>query len=143
MVFELSAAELGLTPENYPHRVWGIVLETGVESAYYTLVVLANGTTSLYFSNGGGIIGAGEHSNVRETSTNFLAWANKSIESTSPTSTFQPPDNGNTVFYFLTFDGIQSYASREIELGEGRDPLSSLFHAGHAVIAAMRETQSQ
>ena len=143
MVLNLSPSEIGLTPENFPHRVWGVVMETGLDAGYYTLVVLADGSTSLYFSTGGGIIGAGEHSSVREASTNFIGMANKSLDSANSASAFPPPNSGNTVFYFLTFNGTKTYTAPEIELGENRDSLSNLFHAGHVVIAAVRQTQSQ
>ena len=32
-----------------------------------------------------------------------------------------PPADGNTTFFFLTFDGIRSYGAPEVELGEERD----------------------
>jgi hypothetical protein len=40
---------------------WAILMETGLADACYTLVAVADGSASLYFSNGGGIIGGGEH----------------------------------------------------------------------------------
>ena len=55
--------------------------------------------------------------------------------------TLHPPADGETRFFFLTFDGIRSYAAREVELGEERDSLSPLFHAGHSVITAVRQAQ--
>ena len=38
-----------------------------------SLVSIADGTTSLYFSNGGGIIGAGQHQKVRDASARLIA----------------------------------------------------------------------
>jgi hypothetical protein len=61
----VAALELGLAPTAARPRVWGVVMETGHAEGGATLVVFAEGTTSLYFSNGGGIIGAGEHAIVR------------------------------------------------------------------------------
>lgn len=55
--------------------------------------------------------------------------------------TLHPPADGETRFFFLTFDGIRSHAAREVELGEERDSLSPLFHAGHSVITAVRQAQ--
>jgi hypothetical protein len=116
-------------------------METGMDAGFYTLVVLADGTTSLYFSNGGGIIGAGEKSEVREASRQFIGWGNRFVASAESSPSTQPPAKGSTKFFFLTFDGIRSYSAPEVELGEERDALAPLFHAGHAVIAAVRHAQ--
>jgi len=139
MALRLSGKEIGLTPEIFPQRAWGALMETGIEEGYFTLVVLADGTTSLYFSTGGGIIGAGEHPKVREASNQFIGLANRLLDSSAPARSTTPPKDGETVFYFLTFDGVRTYSAPEIELGEERDALSPLFHAGHAVITAARK----
>ena len=76
MALNLKAEDLGLSPKNYPNEVWGILMETGFKNDSYTLLVLADGTTSLYFSNGGGIIGAGTHETVKKASLNLLIEAN-------------------------------------------------------------------
>ena len=141
MVLGLSPAEIGITPENFPHQAWGVVMETGMDAGYYTLAVLADGTTSLYFSNGGGIIGAGEKPEVKEVSRQFIGWGNRLLGSAQPSTSAQPPAAGDTKFFFLTFDGIRSYTAPELDLGEERDRLAPLFHAGHAVIGAVRQAQ--
>ena len=141
MALNLSPNDIGITRKNFPHEVWGVVMETGMEKGFYTLVVLADGSTSLYYSNGGGIIGAGEKPEVQETSRQFIEWGNRFVGSAKPVSSTQPPGNGTTKFFFLTFEGVQTYLAPEIELGEERDRLAPLFHAGHAVIAAVRQAQ--
>src|SRR5512140_657648 len=52
-------AEFGISRDRYPEDVWGILVEIGLEEGSLSLVVLADGSTSLYFSSGGGVIGAG------------------------------------------------------------------------------------
>jgi hypothetical protein len=71
----VSAADLGLGPTADRPQVWGVVMETGYPEAVATLVVLGEETTSLYFSNGGGVIGAGEHAAVRAAGEILLASA--------------------------------------------------------------------
>ena len=139
MVLSLQPQELGVDPGTLPHGVWGILLETGSERGAYTLVVLADGTTSLYFSTGGGIIGAGAHETVRSAAAVFLRVASRYASDARPSSAPPLPQAGDTAFHFLTADGLRSYLAREADLGEGRDYLSSLFHAGHAVISELRQ----
>lgn len=143
MILGLSPADIGITAHNFPHKAWGVVMETGMQGGYYTLGVLADGTASLYFSNGGGIIGAGERPEVRKASEQFIGWGNRFVGSSEPAPSLDPPSQGETKFFFLTFSGVQSYTAKELELGEKRDGLYPLFHAGHSVIAAVRQTQPQ
>ena len=71
------ASELGLRPNG--SRVWGILMETGYPEAVATLVAFADGTTSLYFSSGGGTIGAGDHIAVRTVAESFLRAADEHL----------------------------------------------------------------
>jgi hypothetical protein len=141
MALDLSATEIGISAENYPHKVWGVVMETGLDDGYYTLVVLADGTTSLYFSTGGGVIGAGQHAKVKAASRQFIDLGDRMVGLAQPAASKAPPAPGSTTFFFLTFDGLRSYSAKEVELGEERDALAALFHAGHGVIASVRETE--
>ena len=133
----VNASDLGLTPGD--SDVWGVIMETAYPEAVATLVALADGTTSLYFSSGGGTIGAGDHAVVRRASEEFLQVANEHLAHLSPTEEFPLPTQGRVRFYVHTFGGVLTAERDEEELGEERDALSPVFHAGHAVIAAIRE----
>src|ERR1700730_10592798 len=58
---------------------WGILMETGYDVATVTLFALADGTTSLYLSNGGGMIGGQGHEAVRNANAAFVNEANRSL----------------------------------------------------------------
>ena len=137
----LKAQDIGLNRQNFPKLVWGILFETAYDRGAFTLVVLGDGTASLYFSTGGGIIGAGPHQSVRKASEQLLSAASHFVSSASPVTTYPMPVSGQSTFYFLSYDGVLSYSANERELGEGRDKLSGLFHAAHGVVARMREIQ--
>jgi hypothetical protein len=133
----VKASDLGLSPGG--SKVWGVIMETAFPEAVVTLVSFAEGTTSLYFSSGGGTIGAGEHAAVRSASQELLQIANDHLATFSPAREFPLPTEGRVRFYVHTFDGVLTAERDEEELGEERDPLSPVFHAAHAVIAAVRE----
>lgn len=141
MALNLKAEEIGLTPEDFPNEVFGVLMETGFESGSFTLLVIADGTTSLYFSNGGGIIGAGTHENVKKASSMLLSGANHFHAQTKSASSFPYPSNGEVKFYFIGRSGVTSYSANEVDLGENRDPLSKLFHVSHMVISELRQIE--
>jgi len=134
-VFTLKLKDLGL-PEKQPIAV---LMETGFQEAIVSLVVIADGSTSLYFSNGGGIIGAGEHDSVRAFSKNFLADVSAVADSWEIVKEAPLPKQGQVRFHLISSKGIQSIEATEQDLGHNRHRLSPEFHAGHAVIAMVRE----
>ncbi len=139
MVFKLVPDEIGLSKDNFKFPVWGMVMETGYAEGSFTLVSLADGTTSLYFSNGGGIIGAGEHRSVLDASGDYLSVAQQYYKRAEKISEYPPPEAGEVKFYFLTFDGTLMYSAPEEKLGNEKDDLADLFFAAHGVITKLRE----
>ena len=130
--------ELGLGPTAARQNVWGVLMELGYPEAVATLVVLGDGTTSLYISTGGGIIGAGEHPPVRAAAEGFLAATEAHLTGFEAVAETPLPQTGRVRFYVRTFGGTLGAEADEQDLGHGRHSLSPVFHAGHAVITEMR-----
>ena len=135
----VDAVALGLAPSPVRPHVWGVLMETGYPEAVATLVALADGTTSLYFSNGGGVIGAGDHASVRAAGDALLSTAEAHLAGFTPANATPLPELGRVRFYVRTFGATLGAEAEERALGEGRHPLAPMFHAGHALIAAVRQ----
>ena len=134
----ITRADAGIPSPSADSPGWGILMETGHGEVTVTLFALADGTTSLYFSNGAGVIGGQAHEAVRRANQEFLSQANKFLRYLKPCQSFPIPEASHTVFYVLTDSGIFTGGALEADLGYGRDPLSPLFHAGHEVISQLR-----
>ena len=143
MVLGARPDEIGLAPTPELTRVWGVLMETGFPEGIATLVALADGTTSLYTSTGGGTIGGGDHPRVASASRRFLAAVEGTLDSFVSTDSFPLPDAGRTIFYVLTYEGARAAEAPEEDLGEGRHQLSAVFHAGHDVITELRRIEGQ
>ena len=142
MALAIRPSDVGLEPADFAHRPWGVVMETGLEGgAVYSLAVIADGSTSLYFSTGGGIIGSGQQPNVRMASKSMLEVASKYQVHMKPTSTTPLPKPGQVQFFLLTSKGTLVYSADEQQLGNNRDRFADLFHAGHTVIGQVRLAQ--
>ena len=144
-LLETDPASLGLAPSTSPgsRRVWAVVMDTAFPEGVASLVVVADGTTSLYTSTGGGTIGAGTHENVALASRAFLDRVDGALDLLVPASAFPLPTTGRVRFCVLTFDGGRTAEADEQDLGESRHPLSGVFHAGHDVLTELREIDSQ
>lgn len=142
-VLTLEPNEVGIVQSEEIANVWGVLMEFVLSEAVVTLVSLADGTTSLYFGNGSGIIGGGEHASVAKASKTLVSNSEKYFKSMTPTTSFPLPSVGRVKFYILTFSGTFTADIDENELGEGKHDLSPLFYSGQKVITQIRLIEEQ
>ncbi len=142
----LRSNAFSITPENInlslnnKNSVYGIIMETGYPDAVVSLISLADGTTSLYFSNGGGMIGIGKHEKPKAKSIFFTNEANNYLpfSQQEKSNKFRLPEKNEVIFYFLTTNGIFSFADLEENLGNEKSKLSKLFFIAHELITEAR-----
>lgn len=137
LVFSLSPSRLKLTP--LPGGVWAGVMEFEVSGTWVTLAAIADGTTSLYFGTGGGIIGSGGKAEVRKASQAFLDAMDRDSAGFAIVTSFPLPAAGRVHFYALKADGV--YASADVDeqtVREPGNPLLPLYAAGQDVITQLR-----
>jgi len=137
-VLQITPEAIGLE-EVDRSTVFAVLMELGYPQAVATLVAVADGTVSLYFSNGGGFIGSGEHEPVRKVSDEFIALAQACLSEANATDTYPLPGEDRVRGYFVTRAGVYTFEASEDDLGYERHPCSPLFHKGHELIAQIRE----
>ncbi len=93
-LLEVDPAELGFSPSPRLPRIWATLMEMGLDTGTASLVAVADGTTSLYLSTGGGVIGGGEHQAVRRVSEAFLDTAEAHLDRLQPISKAPLPQTG-------------------------------------------------
>jgi hypothetical protein len=113
-------------------------METGYAEGTAALFSLIDGTTSLYLSSGGGIIGGGAYETVRDASAEFIKAGDTVLEHLKPTRDGAFAEPGETLFYALTDAGVFSGCALELTLATGYHPLSGLFLAGQEVLTQLR-----
>jgi hypothetical protein len=144
MVLGTDPAEIGLSPSSERPDVWGGLLEMGRPGGEWaSLVVVGDGSVSLYFSTGGGTIGAGQHPAVRAAGFRWLSMLQDGLALLPVTEPPGLPGPDRVVIRALTFGGQRSLEAPEDDLGYERLPASMLFHGAHEVITEIRETQER
>jgi hypothetical protein len=121
--------------------ILALLMETGYPEAVATLVGVADGTSSLYFSNGGGVIGAGTHAAVAAANSRWLETGVTLLPRLSVITDPPLPGKGITQFVAVTPQGLRGAVALEDELGEGRHELSPFFYAAQDVITQIRLSQ--
>ena len=134
-IFALKPGSLAV-PEGQPYAA---LMEFGAQKAAVTLAVVADGTTSLYFSNGGGVMGVGGHPPVQAASKAFLADVAAAADQMQVITEPPLPTRAKVRFYLLRKDGIRTAEAPGQDLTDRKHPLSGLFRSGHAVITTIRE----
>ena len=82
-----SASEFSIEPIS---SIWGVLMETGYPEAAATVVSLADGSASIYFSSGGGTIGGGSHDTVAAASRRVVILSKSHLSSMAKTSQYPP-----------------------------------------------------
>lgn len=119
-------------------EVWGAVMDMAFPGGVATLVSLEDGTTSLYTSTGGGVIGGGAHPPVVEATQAFLDAVAVYAPQFSATDNDDLPEPGHIRFHALVFDGRRGADAEESELQSRTHELWPLYYSGHQVITALR-----
>jgi hypothetical protein len=139
-VLRLTPAQLGDAFAGAP--ILALLMETGYPEAVATLVGVVDGTSSLYFSNGGGFIGAGTHPRVAEANRRWLGTGATFLSKLSVIAEPPLPDEGVTQLVAVTPEGLRGAVAAEDDLGEGRHDLSPFFYAAQDVITQIRLAQA-
>lgn len=98
----------------------------------------AHGNASVYFSNGGAILGGVAHEFVRYAANAFVAEVIGCRALLAPTSDFSYPHVGSVRFFLRTTVGVYMAEEQEAALAEGTGALASAYQRGHDVINQLR-----
>jgi hypothetical protein len=142
LALSFTPADFGVASAPDRSRVFGALMESTHPEGTATLACFADGATSLYFSGGGGLIGAGEHATVRVAATAFLTSVEAHVFQFAAAAAESPrpfPPVGSTQFFVHTYSGLLTTVVDDAQLGTDHHPLSTVFAAGQGVITAIRE----
>jgi hypothetical protein len=125
-------------PEDARPFVWGVLMETDYTGVTATLFTLVDGTTSLYLSNGGGMLGGQGHEPIRRASAAFIELANKYRQYLAPCDSYPVPTDEGTLFYFLTDSGVMRLDAPVTDPSHEENIPLLLFGAGQDILTELR-----
>lgn len=118
--------------------VYAVLVEMGRPDGVITVVAIADGTASLYFSKGGGMIGLGEHENVRPKSVELVNYSESQLKNMDKVEDYPLPMPGEVRFYAVTPNGTFTAKTKERELEKPNNPLHKFYAQTHDLITQMR-----
>jgi hypothetical protein len=132
--FELAAEKQGQVGDG----LVAATMEFWISNAPVTLLTVHDGTTSLYFGSGGGIIGAGQHASVQAAAGEFLDHIAEVSSSFRETDATPYPAAGRARFYAIRPGRFLTAEASEAELRQGTHSLARAYALGHQIITAVR-----
>ena len=135
LLLESGAEDFSIHPLG---GVWGVLYEMGFENGAASVVSLADGTTSMYVSTGGGVIGAGRHEGVAQAAVALCEAAADHLDETEPAGEHPLPEDGRVRFTLLTTEGPRAADVSAGILEQGGHPLEVLHERGQAVLTEVR-----
>jgi hypothetical protein len=108
-----------------------------------TVVSLADGTTSMYTSTGGGVIGAGQHKGPADASLRFLAVLQAELDQFPPADAVPLPPADAVAFVVLTYDGIRRVETLQERLANPDDRAHPWWIAANDVMTEIRRLSEQ
>lgn len=117
-------------------------MDWSLDRAVATIVSLADGTTSMYLSTGGGSIGAGEHPAPAAASIAAVRLAESRIDDFHPVSDSPVPVRGRTVLTLLTFSGLRRFEDDNAAFENGSSRLAPVANAMQQVIHEIQQAEA-
>lgn len=138
-----SATRGWIAPRPQHPRIAGVVVDVPTNGGFATLVALADDTTSLYNSVGGGTIGAGAHRSVADANCRLLTTIDEYLLGFAIGDDDALPQSGSVRFHVLGATS-RSIADVPIESFWGRadHPLMPVIVATHDLISEIRSASA-
>ena len=121
----------------------GVIMETGYDRGIVTFAAMSDSSISIYFSWGGGMIGAGSHQRPAAAARNLAIGVARNMELFQKTSDTKAPKLGETKFFVLVDKDVLTASAKEQELQSGKHKLSPVFHAAQVVMSEVRKLYDQ
>lgn len=134
---EITREQAGLPAPPSDNPVWAVLMETGEPAVTQTLALVTDGTSSVYVSNGDGVIGGHAYENVRKANSDFFKLVRRDWRHLQSTEAAPIPEVGYTLFYARTDRGLLVGGGTQESLITGQHVLSELFQAGQEAITQL------
>jgi hypothetical protein len=114
-----------------------VILDWGQTNGAATVAAMADGTTSLYTSTGGGVIGAGAHTPVRDANRRLMQVANEHLNEFGPTTEAPIPARDHLAIVIRTSDGLRRAEASYVGVQRGIAHGQAVFNAANDVLTAI------
>jgi hypothetical protein len=139
-MLNLKPQDIGVTLDN-DNQVFGAVVDMPINDNIATLICCIGGTVSLYYSNGGGMIGIGDrYEEVRKAGGSFLYSVGQILQYFKIVDNFSLPISKNTSVYLLTKEKIYKMEFNMDNLNSSEEHIQFLIFLIQNVLTKIRDS---
>ena len=139
MALSATPEQLGLETSDET-KVFGIVMDWGLGAGVVTVTAYETGDASMYLSSGGGVIGGGQHDNVRQAVFPYIKLGQEFFSKTEKTETTPLPDKNCFRFYLLTNNGTYYGQEQMKNIENESSDWLKLYEEANKVLTELRLT---
>lgn len=139
MVLSVTPEQLGLQTSNDTH-VYGIIMDWNIGDGIATVAAYQTGDASLYLSSGGGVIGGGQHENVRQVVLPYVQMGQRYLSKAEKAESTPLPNENSVRFYLLTNQGTYSANEKMENIENETSEWSELFEEANKVLTELSLT---
>ena len=138
-----TRANFGLGPGSTPTQPFAVVVDQGLPEGTITVIAVADGSASVYRSNGASSVGGGQsHDSIRQAALNTVKLAYEVQPLMHPAADYPLALRGQISLYAVTDAGVYTATVSEDDLTSGRSPFSKLGNSAQAIITAYRDIKN-
>ena len=142
LALKATPGSLGLDPSSFARTAWGTVVDMSrAQGGTMIIACMAGGNTSIYFSEGGGVLGAGSNAAVAASAAKLIDDASSRLIDAPSSQTTDLPPPGSVAFIGLFSSGRRRVTEAESVLASGKSPFSQTYRLAQQVFAAVQKTQ--
>jgi hypothetical protein len=134
MVLQGTRANFGLGAGSSPVQPFAVVSDWGDGEGTTTIIAIADGSASVYRSNGAGSIGGGQaHASIRNAALKVVEAAGAVQPQMRRTTEYPLPARGQVSFYAVTDAGVFAATASRDDVINNRSPFSALGAAAQSI----------
>lgn len=142
MALSATPEQLGLKTSDET-KVFGIVMDWDLGDGIATVAAYETGDASMYLSSGGGVIGGGQHDNVRQAVFPYVQLGQGFLTKAEKTESTPLPDKDCVRFYLLTNKGIFYSQEKMKNIENENSDWLKLFEEANKVLTELRLTTEE
>lgn len=139
MALSATHEQLGLETSD-KNKVFGILMDWDLGDGIATVTAYETGDASMYLSSGGGVIGGGQHDNVRQAVFPYVQLGQEFLSKSKKTDSTPLPDKDCVRFYLLTNKGTYYAQEKMKNIENESSDWSRLFEEANKVLTELRLT---
>lgn len=125
----ITPDDVGIPGEFDPQVPFGVVVDFYIDDDLTTIAAYANGEASIFFENGGGVLGGGIYQIVKDAALEVIIAGADVYELAEPADGTPYPQPGQVGVYLMALDGVRYINGQVSDLAAGSEPLAVLYQA--------------